>query len=151
MKLIGTIITFTVGDEIYVGTHRTVPVSFVPDYKSYVADCKSDDSTCKFCQPLQSVTIVGTTIQLTITWGAIQIKSSMLGGGDWKQKFLILYDPGGVLSGGQLKTFHQVAILQWKLNSLVFFPQSQIITLNHTTITKNPFKLLSQMQLSMLQ
>ena len=58
---------FTVGDESYIGTHRTVPVSFI-------TDCKSDNSTCKFCQPSQSVTVTRTTIWLTITRG--QLKSN---------------------------------------------------------------------------
>ena len=53
---------FTIGDGTYIGTHRTVPISFV-------SDCKSDNSPCKFRQPLQSVTIAGTTIQLTNTRG----------------------------------------------------------------------------------
>ena len=60
--------TFTVGDETYIGTHRTVPVSFI-------TNCKSDDSTCKFCQPLQSVTVVRTTIQVTITRGGGEIET----------------------------------------------------------------------------
>ena len=32
---------FTVSDETYIGTDRTVPVSFVTDCKSYTTDCKS--------------------------------------------------------------------------------------------------------------
>ena len=66
---------FTVGDETYIGTHRTVPVSFITDCKSYATDCKSNDSACKFCQPLQSVTIARTAIWLTITRGG-QLKSN---------------------------------------------------------------------------
>ena len=53
---------FTVGDETYIGTHRTVPVSFV-------TNCKSDNSTCKLCQPLQLVTVARTAVWLAITRG----------------------------------------------------------------------------------
>ena len=76
MKLTGTIVIFTVGDETYIGTHRTVPVSLIANCKSYATDCKRDNSACKFCQPLQSVTITRTAIQLTITMGGgRQLKS----------------------------------------------------------------------------
>ena len=73
---------FTVGDETYIGTYRTVPLSFVTDCKNYATNCKSDDSACKFCQPLQSVTIARTTIRLTITRGG-RLKSDPVrpGGG----------------------------------------------------------------------
>ena len=77
---------FTVSDETYIGTHRIVPVSFITDCKSYATNCKSDNSTCTFCQPLQSLTIAGTAIWLTITKG----------GGDWNQT--------QYASGGWLKT-----------------------------------------------
>ena len=101
---------FTVGDETYIGTHRTAPVSFVTDCKSYATDCKSNDSACNFCQPLQSVTISGTAIQLTITrGGAIEIKPSTPGGGGVieNSNFWFHTPRGGVLGGGRLKSFHR--------------------------------------------
>ena len=57
MKLTVDGITFTVGDKTYIGTHRTVPVSFVTICKSYATDCKSDMANCKFYQNLQLVTV----------------------------------------------------------------------------------------------
>ena len=76
MKLTGTVFTFTVsGKTLTVSdeTHRRCPVctyvSFITYCKSYATDCKSENSACKFCQILQSVTITRTAIQLTITRG----------------------------------------------------------------------------------
>ena len=60
---------FTVSDKTYIGTHKTVPVSFMTDCKSYTTDCKSDMADCKFCQNLQLVTVAINAIQLTITRG----------------------------------------------------------------------------------
>ena len=78
MKLTVSGITFTVGDETYIGTHRTVPVGFMTDCKSYTTNCKSDTANCcKFCQNLQSVTVAINAIWLTITRGVIEIKPSM--------------------------------------------------------------------------
>ena len=98
MKLTVTVVTFTVGDETFYSqwwnlhTHRTVPVSFITDCKSYATNCKSDDSTCKFHQLLQLVTITRTTIQLTITRGGSDWNQTEYApGGDWKQKILISY------------------------------------------------------------
>ena len=102
---------FTVGDETYIGTHRTVPVSFVTDCRSYATDCKSNDSAYKFCQPLQSVTIGRTTIRLTITRGR-RLKSNPVrpGGGGWlKTAISDFIRPGrGVLGGVRLKSFHRL-------------------------------------------
>ena len=73
------------GHGTYIGTHRTAPVSFVTDCKNYATNCKSDDSACKFCQLLQSVTVTRTAIWLTITRGG-QLKSNTVrpgGGGKW--------------------------------------------------------------------
>ena len=97
---------FTVSDETYIGTHRRAPVSFITDCKSYANNCKSDDSTCKFCQPLQSVMVIGTAIWLTSQGGVIEIKPSTPQGGDWN-KFLISYNPGGCTGwgGGDWKRF----------------------------------------------
>ena len=53
---------FTVSDETYIGMQRTAPVSFITYCKSYATDCKSDNSICKFCQPLQLVTTAGTSL-----------------------------------------------------------------------------------------
>ena len=58
---------FTVGDETYIGTHRTVPVSFMTDCKSYTTNYKSDTTNCKFYQHFQSATLAINAIQLTIT------------------------------------------------------------------------------------
>ena len=89
---------FTVSGETYIGTHRTVPVSFVTNCKSYATNCKSDNSICKFCHPLQLVTVPGTAILLTsqgcLKWNPV------CPGGDWKQKFLILYALGAYWVGG---------------------------------------------------
>ena len=75
MKLTGAVITFTVGDETsysqWRNLHRYTQDStckFVTDCRSYTTNCKSDDSVCKFCQPLQ-LTSARTAIQLTITRG----------------------------------------------------------------------------------
>ena len=68
---------FTVGDETYIGKHRTVPVSFMTDCKSYTTDGKSDTADCKFRQNVQSVTVAINAIRLTITrGGVIEIKPS---------------------------------------------------------------------------
>ena len=86
---------FTVGDETYIGTHRTAPVSFFTDCKSYATDCKSDDSACKFCQPLQSVTIARTAIWLTITRGG-RLKSDPVHSRGWlKTAISDFVRPGG--------------------------------------------------------
>ena len=100
---------FTVGNETYIGTHRTVPVSFITDCKSYAIDCKSDDSDCKFCQPLQSVTIAKTAIQLTITRGGRRLKSDPVRPGEVieNSNFWFHTSRGGVLGGGRLKSFHR--------------------------------------------
>ena len=57
-------------------------LSFVTNCKSYANDCKSDNSTCKFCQPLQ---LRLTAIELTVTRGGA-------------------YENGRV---GELKTLHR--------------------------------------------
>ena len=96
---------FTVGDETYIGTHRTVPVSFMTNCKSYATNCKSDTADYNFCQNLQLVEVAINAIQLTITRGG-QLKSNPVHPwGDWKQKILILYGPRGVLVGGDWKRF----------------------------------------------
>ena len=95
---------FTVVEETYMGTHRTAPVSFIADCKSYTTDCKSDMANCKFCQSLQLATVAVNTIWLTITRGRGNwYKTQYTPRGGWKQKFLISYAPRGVLVG---KTFH---------------------------------------------
>ena len=60
---------FTVREETYIGIHRTVPVSFMTNCKSYTTDCKSDMANCNFCQNLQSVTVAINAIWITITRG----------------------------------------------------------------------------------
>ena len=74
MKLTVGGVTFTVGDETYIGTHRTVPVSFMtvkvaPPTVKVTVDCK-------FCQNLQLVMVAINAIWLTIIRGVIEIKPS---------------------------------------------------------------------------
>ena len=96
---------FTVGDETYIGTHRTATVSFITNCKSYACNCKSDTGNCKFCQNLQLATVTGTAIWLTITRGHWN-QTLYAPGGDWKQKFLISYAPPGYTGeGGDWKLF----------------------------------------------
>ena len=52
--------------------HRTAPVSFVTECKSYTSDCKSDNRACKCCQPLQ---LRFTAIQLTVTRGGLLVEA----------------------------------------------------------------------------
>ena len=100
---------FTVGDKTYIGTHRTVPVSFMTDCKSYTTNCKSDTADCKFCQNLQSVMVAINAIQLTITRVG-QLKSNPLhprGGGVIENRDFCFYMPPGHTSGveGDWKRF----------------------------------------------
>ena len=105
---------FTVSDETYIGTHRTMPVTFITDCKSYASNCKSDMANYK----------------LTITRGGggeIEIKPSMPrvienrnfwfctsptggvkvgGGGDWKCFTGPPYLPCRSVSSGTCTTTH---------------------------------------------
>ena len=71
---------FTVSDETYIGTHRTVPVSFMTDCKSYATNCKSDMADCKFCQNLQLAMVAINAIWLTITRGGLKLNPVCPGG-----------------------------------------------------------------------
>ena len=122
--------TFTVGHE----TYRCCPVctylSFITDCKSFVTNCKnymtdrksfmtdcksfvtnrkSENSACKFCQLLQSVTIARVAIRLTVTRGGFKSISYAPRGAYEINNSVFIHPPGGVWRGGRMKTFHRVS------------------------------------------
>ena len=100
---------FTVVDETNIGTHRTVPVSFVTNCKSYTIDCKSDMANCKFCQNLQLARVAINTIWSTITrWGDWN-QTQYTPGGVENRNFWFCVPPGGRTGGQNVSPGHLVS------------------------------------------